>query len=669
MADNYAMIHTPIQLGTLHLPNRFVMGSMHTGLEEHPKGFERLAAFYRRRAEAGVGLIISGGIAPNSRAILFPGAAKLTCEKEVAKHQLVTKAVHEAGGKICLQILHAGRYGQTPDCVSASAIQAPISPFPPKVLTEPEIESEIQDFVHCAQLAAQAGYDGIELMGSEGYFINQFLAPATNHRTDQWGGNPGNRARLALEIVREIRRHTEEGFVLIFRISLLDLVNNGSTWQQVIALAKALEKEGVDAFNTGIGWHESKVPTIASMVPKAAFVETTAKLTAVVNVPVMATNRINDPETAEQILQNKKADLICMARPFLADPDFVLKSRSAQPNRINTCIGCNQACLDHAVKKQVTSCLVNPYACFETLKTITTAEIKKTIAVVGAGVSGMACAATLAQRGHEVHLFERSSLVGGQFNIASKVPGKSDYQDTVLYFENQLKIHGVRLFLNREADLETLTKFDEVVLATGTKPRIPDIPAIQHPKVLVYDQVLSGQQVPGSRVAIIGAGGVGFDVAKFLISDPSISSNTFQRYWGINSDSNTPGSLIPHDVNTPKRKVYLLQRSSAKFGQTLGKTTGWIHKTELIRAGVEMMSGVDYLWIDDIGITLAQDNKTITLPVDNILICAGQVSEREWHQPLVEKGCSLHLIGGAKQAAELDAKTAILQGTDLGLQL
>ncbi|KPB19071.1 NADPH-dependent 2,4-dienoyl-CoA reductase [Pseudomonas amygdali] len=677
-AAHYPHLLAPLDLGFTTLRNRTLMGSMHTGLEERPGGFERMAAYFAERARGGVGLMVTGGIAPNEEGGVYDGAAKLTNAEEAEQHRIVTRAVHEAGGKICLQILHAGRYAYSRKQVAPSAIQAPINPFTPRELDEEGIEKQIADFETCSTLARSAGYDGVEIMGSEGYFINQFLAAHTNHRTDRWGGSYENRMRLAVEIVTRVREAVGADFIIIFRLSMLDLVEGGSTWEEIVQLAKAVEQAGATLINTGIGWHEARIPTIATKVPRAAFSKVTAKLRGSVKVPLITTNRINTPEVAERILSEGDADMVSMARPFLADPEFVNKAAAGRAERINTCIGCNQACLDHTFGGKLTSCLVNPRACHETeLNYLPTRQVKK-IAVVGAGPAGLAAATVAAQRGHEVTLFDSASEIGGQFNIAKRVPGKEEFSETLRYFRNKVEETGVQLRLGTRIKAEDLlgAGFDEVILATGIAPRTPAIPGIDNQKVLSYLDVILQRKPVGRSVAVIGAGGIGFDVSEFLVHQgvaTSLDREAFWKEWGIDTMLEARGGVagIKPDVHAPARQVYLLQRKSSKVGDGLGKTTGWIHRTGLKNKQVQMLNSVQYLKIDDAGlhIRIGEDGEEKLLAVDNIVICAGQDPLRELYDDLVSAGQSVHLIGGADVAAELDAKRAIDQGSRLAAAL
>ncbi|MBV1809025.1 NADPH-dependent 2,4-dienoyl-CoA reductase [Pseudomonas viridiflava] len=677
-AAHYPHLLAPLDLGFTTLRNRSLMGSMHTGLEEKPGGFERMAAYFAERAQGGVGLMVTGGIAPNEEGGVYDGAAKLTTPEEALQHRVVTQAVHEAGGKICLQILHAGRYAYSRKQVAPSAIQAPINPFKPRELDEEGIEKQISDFVTCSTLAQSAGYDGVEIMGSEGYFINQFLAAHTNHRTDRWGGSYENRMRLAVEIVTRVREAVGPNFIIIFRLSMLDLVEGGSTWQEIVQLAKAVEQAGATIINTGIGWHEARIPTIATKVPRAAFSKVTAKLRGSVNIPLITTNRINTPEVAERILSEGDADMVSMARPFLADPEFVNKAAAGQAELINTCIGCNQACLDHTFGGKLTSCLVNPRACHETeLNYLPTRQIKK-IAVVGAGPAGLAAATVAAERGHQVTLFDSASEIGGQFNIAKRIPGKEEFSETLRYFTHKVQDTGIDLRLNTRVTAQDLlgAGFDDVILATGIAPRTPAIPGIDNPKVLSYLDVILQRKPVGRSVAVIGAGGIGFDVSEYLVHQgiaTSLDREAFWKEWGIDTTLEARGGVagIKPEVHAPARQVFLLQRKSSKVGDGLGKTTGWIHRTGLKNKQVQMLNSVQYLKIDDAGlhIRIGEEGEEKLLPVDNIVICAGQDPLRELYDDLVAAKQSVHLIGGADVAAELDAKRAIDQGSRLAAGL
>ncbi len=668
----YPKMLSPLDLGFTTLKNRVLMGSMHVGLEEAKDGFNRMAAFYSERAKGGVGLIVTGGIAPNDRARPMPGGARMTTQAEADKHKVVTQAVHDAGGKIAMQILHFGRYAYHPELVAPSALKAPINPFRPHALTTEEVEQTVEDYVNCAALAQSAGYDGVEIMGSEGYLINEFVAKQTNHRDDAWGGSYENRIRFPLEIVRKTRARVGANFIIIFRLSMLDLVEGGSTHEEVVQLAQELEKAGVTILNTGIGWHEARIPTIAAKVPRAAFAWVTQQLKGKVGIPLIATNRINTPEVAEQILADGMADMVSMARPFLADANFVAKAAAGKADEINTCIGCNQACLDHTFGGKITSCLVNPRACHETIMIETPARSKERIAVVGAGPAGLAFATTAARRGLDVTLFDAASEIGGQFNIAKQVPGKEEFFETLRYFGKQIELTGVTLKLNQKVNAQDLAAagFKHVVLATGVTPRTPEIEGINHPKVVGYLDVLRDKCKVGTTVALIGAGGIGFDTAEFLLHEgtsPSLDKAKFFTEWGVDTSFKAAGGLQPAHIEKSPRKVYLLQRKSSKVGDGLGKTTGWIHRTSLKNREVEMVNGVTYRKVDDAGLHITVGDKDMTIPADTIVVCAGQDPQRALQAGLQAAGCTVHLIGGADVAAELDAKRAIKQGTELAL--
>ncbi|PHM62928.1 FAD-dependent oxidoreductase [Xenorhabdus ishibashii] len=672
--SNYPHLLAPLDLGFTTLKNRVLMGSMHTGLEEHPDGAQRLAQFYAERAAGGVALIVTGGIAPNPQGVVATGASVLNSEGHLPHHKFITEAVHQAGGKIALQILHAGRYSYQKNSVAPSAIQASINPFMPREMSEGDIQQTIKDFARCAQLAQQAGYDGVEIMGSEGYLINQFLVTRTNHRQDKWGGAFENRMRFAIEIVKAVRAITGKNFIIIYRLSMLDLVEDGSNWQEIEQLAREIEKAGASIINTGIGWHEARIPTIATMVPRAGFSWVTQKLMGKVSIPVITTNRINNPQVAEQVLSEGCADMVSMARPFLADAEFVLKAEQNRADEINTCIGCNQACLDRVFVGKLTSCLVNPRACHETEFIATPVKSPKTIAVIGAGPAGLSFAVTAASRGHHITLFERENQIGGQFNIAKQIPGKEEFHETLRYFERQLALNGVEVRLNHTATIEQLSSFDEVVIATGIIPRLPDIDGIEHEKVLTYLDVLKHKRQVGKRVAIIGAGGIGFDTAEYLSQNgqsTSLSSHAFSQEWGIDRTIMHRGGLRPEgaQVERSPRKIYLLQRKDSKVGDGLGKTTGWVHKTSLLMRGVTMLNSVQYLKIDDQGLHIRRGDEQQCLEVDNVIICAGQEPLKALYQPLQTMGKSVHIIGGADIAAELDARRAIAQGAQLALKV
>jgi 2,4-dienoyl-CoA reductase (NADPH2) len=671
---NYTKLFEPLDLGFTTLKNRVLMGSMHTGLEELKGGYEKMAAFYAERAKGGVGLIVTGGIAPNIAGWVGPFSSKLTNKRTAEHHKIITKAVHEQDGKICLQILHTGRYGYHPFAVAPSSIKSPISPFKPWALSKLGIRKTIKDYINCAKLAQFAGYDGVEVMGSEGYLINQFIAAKTNKRTDEWGGSYENRIKFPLEIVKGIRKEVGENFIIIFRLSMLDLVEGGSTWEEVVHLAKELEKAGVTIINTGIGWHEARIPTIATMVPRGAFSWVTKKMMGEVNIPLVTTNRINTPEIAEKILQDGHADMVSMARPFLADAHFVNKAKANKGDEINTCIGCNQACLDHIFNRKAASCLVNPQACRETELKMTTATAKKNIAVVGAGPAGLTASTIAAERGHHVTLFDSASEIGGQFNIAKQIPGKEEFYETLRYYQKQLEIHNVHIRLNTTVQAEDLKEFDEIIVSTGITPRKPPIEGIDHPKVLSYIDVLKHKKEVGKRVAIIGAGGIGFDTAEYLTHDghsTSLDIPAFLEEWGIDPKNEVRSGvegIKPQPIPSP-REVYLLQRKETKIGDGLGKTTGWVHRISLKNKAVKMMNAVQYDKIDDAGLHITVRGEKQVLAVDNVVICAGQECKNELYEPLKNMGKTVHIIGGAFQAGELDAKRAIEQGYRLALEI
>lgn len=664
----------PLDLGFTQLKNRVLMGSMHTGLEEEKGGFEKLAAFYKERALGGVGLIVTGGISPNLRGRLTPHACQLSFPWQVGKHRVVTQAVHEAGGKICMQILHAGRYGYHPFSQAPSKIKSPITPFTPSAMSSRQVRSTIKDYASSAALAKKAGYDGVEVMGSEGYLINQFVSARTNTRTDEWGGAFEKRAQFPIEIVNTIRAKVGKDFIIIFRLSMLDLVDNGSTWDEVVQLAQWLEQAGVSILNTGIGWHEARVPTIATSVPRGAFAWVTEKLKQSVSVPLIATNRINTPEIGEQIIASGQADMVSMARPFLADPEFVNKAAANTPELINTCIGCNQACLDHTFSLKRATCLVNPRACYETEINFLPTANRKRIAVMGAGPAGMAFSVYAAMRGHHVVLFEAKSEVGGQFNLARKIPGKEEFNETIRYFINQIKLHKVELRLNTRLDASVLAteKFDEVVIASGVVPRDLVLPGFDDPRVVDYQKVLSGEVTVGNTVALIGAGGIGFDMAHYLCERQSstLNADKWLQQWGIDKTYQRAGGLTePQSDNTDHRKVFLLQRKTSKMGKGLGKTTGWIHRLVLKQHDVKMKTGVSYDKFDDAGLHIRVGETAEVLAVDNVVLCAGQESNRTLVDEMKATGLPVHLIGGVDVAAELDAKRAIRQGAELAMRL
>ena len=660
----YPHLLAPLDLGHVTLKNRVLMGSMHTGLEE-TGDWNRVAEFYAARARGGVALMVTGGMAPNREGGVFPGAAGLFTPQDIANHRLVTDRVHQAGGLIAMQILHAGRYAYSKDCVSASPVKSPISPFIPHELDEAGIEKQIADIVTAAIRAREAGYDGVEVMGSEGYFLNQFLVTHVNQRTDRWGGRYENRMRLPIEVVRRVRQAVGADFILIYRISLIDLIPNGSTWDEVITLARAIEAAGASILNTGIGWHEARVPTIATSVPRAAFAHLTARLRPEVSIPVIASNRINTPDVGESLLAAGSADMISMARPFLADPDFVVKAAAGNADEIAPCIACNQACLDHTFSGKLTSCLVNPRACHETVLSYGPAAVAKSVAVVGAGPAGLMTALVAAKRGHRVVLFDRSDRLGGQLNLARKVPGKEEFNGLVDWFTGSIAKAGIETRLGVSAGVEELRGFDEVVVATGVAPRDPGIAGQE--RALSYSDVLNGALV-GQRVAVIGAGGIGFDVAEFLVSGGhSVTEDkaAWRREWGVGDPADVAGGLVEAKPEPAAREVWLLQRKNEKLGRHLGKTTGWIHRAALQMKGVKMIGGVTYLGIEDAGLRISRDGKEELLPVDQVVLCAGQVPERRLADQLQAAGIKAHVIGGADVAAELDAKRAIDQGARL----
>ena len=673
-STKYPHLLQPLDLGFTTLKNRVLMGSMHTGLEEAKGGFEKMAAYYAERAKGQVGLIVTGGIAPNREGWVGPFAAKMSTKSEAKKHRIITEAVHREGGKICMQILHSGRYGYHPLAVSASAIRSPITPFRPRALSGRGVVRTINAFAKSAALAQEAGYDGVEIMGSEGYLINQFIVSKTNKRTDKWGGSYENRIQFPIEIVRKVRAAVGPNFIIIYRLSMLDLVDDGSTWDEVVHLAKEIEKAGATIINTGIGWHEARVPTIATMVPRGGFSWVTKRLMGEVSIPLITTNRINMPGIAETILADGHADMVSMARPMLADPFFVKKAAEGRTDEINTCIGCNQACLDHVFEQKRASCLVNPRACYETELIYKPAAQKKKIAVVGAGPAGLGFSIVAAERGHEVHLYEADQDIGGQFNMAKVIPGKEEFHETIRYFKVQIAKHGVHLHLNTRVDAGLLQaeKFDEIVLATGVVPREIQIPGIDHEKVLGYTDVLKHKKPVGNRVAIIGAGGIGFDVAEFLSNEhPEQEPETahFMQEWGVDMNYEKGGALMTAKPAPSPREIYLLQRKGGKLGAGLGKTTGWIHRSSLKKKAVNMIGSVRYEKIDDQGLHIRIHDEPQVLEVDNVIVCAGQESVRKLLEPLKASGISVHIIGGADEARELDAKRAIDQGARLAAQL
>lgn len=667
----YPNLFRPLTIGHLTLPNRVLMGSMHTNLEEAPNGFERLAAFYAERARAGVSLIVTGGIAPNPEGAVFQGANALIDEAQLPEHQGVVDAVHAEGGHLCMQILHAGRYAYSPDLVAPSAIQAPINPFMPRALASEEVEQQIADYVRCAKLAQQAGYDGVEIMGSEGYLINQFICQRTNQRDDEWGGAFENRMRFAVEIVRRVRAAVGERFVIIFRLSMIDLVEEGSTWEEVVTLGQAVEAAGANVINTGIGWHEARVPTIVTSVPRAAFTEVTHRIKAALSIPLITTNRINMPEVAERVLAAGHADMVSMARPFLADPAWVSKAEQGLAEEINTCIACNQACLDHTFAGKLTSCLVNPRACHETELTIEPAQTPKRVAVVGGGPAGLATVVTAASRGHSVVLFEQRSELGGQFNYARKIPGKEEFNETLRYYRVMLEKYAVEVRLNTTASAETLADFDEVVMATGVQPRELNLPGHDHDKVLSYAEAIESPERVGRKVAVIGAGGIGFDVSELLAHQghPALDIAEWCDEWGVDLAVGERGGLKAPTPPAVPRDIVMLQRKTSKPGKYLGKTTGWVHRASLKQRGVKTLTGCEYLKIDDEGLHFRREGVDQVLAVDSIVVCAGQESVRDLLAPLERAGTAVHIIGGADEASELDAKRAIEQGTRLAASL
>lgn len=675
MSTHYPHLLAPLDLGFTTLKNRILMGSMHIGLEEAPGGYARMAAFYAERAQGETGLIVTGGISPNDAGRTFAHASKLDTLEEAEKHKVITQAVHDAGGKIAMQILHTGRYSYQQEIVAPSAIQAPINPIKPQQLSSAEVWQTISDFVNCAKLAQYAGYDGVEIMGSEGYLINEFIAARTNHRDDEWGGQYENRIRFPIEIVKRTREEVGENFIIIYRLSMLDLVEGGSTLDEVIHLAKEIEKAGATIINTGIGWHEARIPTIATKVPRAAFTWVTEKIRPHVKVPLITSNRINTPEMAEYVLASGHADIVSMARPMLADPEFALKAREGRSDEINTCIGCNQACLDHIFNGKVASCLVNPRACHETELNFKAATTPKKIAVVGAGPAGLSFATYAASRGHKIKLYEAAEQIGGQFNIAKTIPGKEEFYETLRYFNRQIELQpNIELVLNYKIDYDELAKsdFDEIVIATGVTPRHLNLEGIQHLKVLSYLDVLKARQPVGHKVAIIGAGGIGFDTAEFLTHEGesgSIHPKKFYDEWGIDTSYSQVGGLKTAAVEHSAREIYLLQRKASSVGATLGKTTGWIHRTGLKNRNVKMIAGAQYDKIDDQGLHIQVGEKTTVLDVDHVIICAGQESFTAMYEPLKQLGKNVHLIGGAKEAGELDAKRAIRHGAELAAMI
>lgn len=663
----YPHLFQPLDLGFTTLKNRVLMGSMHTGLEEERNGFHKMAAYFGARASGGVGLIVTGGVAPNRAGWIAPLSLRLATQAQTKKHRQVTDAVHQEGGRICMQILHSGRYGYHPFCVAPSAIRAPINRFRPKPLTGKGVRKTISDFARCARLAWDAGYDGVEVMGSEGYLINQFIVKKTNLRTDEWGGSFNNRIRFPLEILRSIREEVGEKFIIIYRLSMLDLVKGGSTWEEVVHLAREVERAGATIINTGIGWHEARVPTIATMVPRAGFSWVTKRLMGEVKIPLVTTNRINMPETAERVLAAGCADMVSMARPMLADPEWVIKAEQGRKDEINTCIACNQACLDHIFSRETASCLVNPRACRETEMVMRHAKDIKNVCVVGGGPAGLSCAVTAATRGHKVTLFEAADELGGQFRLARNIPGKEEFRETIRYFRHMLELNAVTLRFGKMPEVGELRSYDEIIIATGVRPRPIQLPGADRDNVVDYAEVISGRYRVGARVAIIGAGGIGFDTAEFLLHDAASNDNTkdFLQEWGIDPEYKTAGGLGEVRLRPPGRQIFLLQRKKTKPGAGLGKTTGWIHRSVLKKNGVKMLNGVEYLGVEDDGLRIKVNDQEQLLEVDDVVVCAGQLSQTELAVELERQGIAHHLIGGVRKAAEIDAKRAILEGVRL----
>lgn len=671
-SSKYPHLLQPLNLGFTTLKNRVIMGSMHTGLEEEKNGYDRMAAYFAERAKGQVGLIVTGGIAPNRQGWTAPFTSKITNKREANRHKKITKSVHENDGKICMQILHSGRYGYHPFAVAPSAIKSPISPFKPWALSKMGVNRTIRHFVRAAKLAQHAKYDGVEIMGSEGYLINEFVSAKTNKRTDKWGGEFENRIQFPLDIIRRTREAVGENFILIFRLSMLDLVEEGNTWEETVHFAKEIEKAGATIINTGIGWHEARVPTIATMVPRGGFSWVTEKMMKEIKIPLITTNRINSPEKAEEILAKGHAHMVSMARPFLSDPEIIKKAIEGREEEINTCIGCNQACLDHVFKQKTASCLVNPRACHETILNYTPTPAPKTIAVIGAGPAGLAAATVTAKRGHKVTLFETHTEIGGQFNIAKLIPGKEEFYETLRYFANEIKIHGVELKLNTKATATELKQFDEVIIATGIKPRQIKLKGIDNENVLDYEDVLKLCKPVGKKVAIIGAGGIGFDVAEFLSHEeesPSLDTNLFLKEWGIDGTNSVRGGLLKPNPHPSPREITMLQRSNSKIGKDLGKTTGWIHRQSLKMKKVTMLNGVSYDKIDEKGIHITINEKKQLIEADTIVVCAGQVSVNLLHEELIKLGKIPHLIGGGKNAKKIDAQRAIREGSELGADI
>ncbi|MFA1562939.1 NADPH-dependent 2,4-dienoyl-CoA reductase [Aliivibrio fischeri] len=666
---SYPHLFQPLDLGFTQLKNRVLMGSMHTGLEESNDGFKKLSAFYAARAKGGVGLIVTGGFAPNFRGRLTPFSAQFSSSRAAEKHKTLTQAVHDNDGKIALQLLHAGRYAMHPLALSASDIRAPIGMFTPSQMSERQIQKTIRDFANSAYFAKQANYDGVEIMGSEGYLINQFICARTNVRYDNWGGSYQNRIRFPLEIIKAIREKVGSDFIIIFRLSMLDLVEQGSTFEEVVELAQELEKTGVTILNTGIGWHEARIPTIATQVPRAAFSWVTEKLKDKVSIPLVTCNRINTPEVAENILATGQADMVSMARPFLADPEFVNKAEQNKAELINTCIGCNQACLDHVFKAKRATCLVNPQACYETELVLEPSSKTKSIGIIGAGMAGLSCAVSLAERGYQVTVFERNERIGGQFNLAMQIPGKEEFKETIRYFTNKLDHKNIIVKLNYSVEMDELRKFDEVVVATGVKPRTPQLEGSEHPKVIDYQVYIKTQPTLGQKVAVVGAGGIGVDVATMITEPENQTLETWLQDWDIDKNIEFEGGLKPQDTYKPTREVWLMQRKKGSIGKGPGKTTGWIHKRTLEKRGVNMLAGVEYLKVNDDGLYIRHNDEVKLLDVDHVIMCAGQVSVNELAEVLTINEINHHVIGGADYAGELDAKRAIRQGVELASKL
>ncbi|MUJ22489.1 NADPH-dependent 2,4-dienoyl-CoA reductase [Aliivibrio fischeri] len=666
---SYPHLFQPLDLGFTQLKNRVLMGSMHTGLEESNDGFKKLSVFYAARAKGGVGLIVTGGFAPNFRGRLTPFSAQFSSSRAAEKHKTLTQAVHDNDGKIALQLLHAGRYAMHPLALSASDIRAPIGMFTPSQMSERQIQKTIRDFANSAYFAKQANYDGIEVMGSEGYLINQFICARTNVRYDNWGGSYQNRIRFPLEIIKAIREKVGSDFIIIFRLSMLDLVEQGSTFEEVVELAQELEKAGVTILNTGIGWHEARIPTIATQVPRAAFSWVTEKLKDKVSIPLVTCNRINTPEVAEDILATGQADMVSMARPFLADPEFVNKAEQNKAELINTCIGCNQACLDHVFKAKRATCLVNPQACYETELFLEPSNKTKSIAVVGAGMAGLSCAVSLAERGYQITVFERNERIGGQFNLAMQIPGKEEFKETIRYFTNKLDHQNIVVKLNYSVEMDELRQFDDVVVATGVKPRAPHLEGSEHPKVIDYQTYIKTQPTLGQKVAVVGAGGIGVDVATMITEPGNQTLETWLRDWDIDKNIEFEGGLKPQDTHKSSREVWLMQRKKGSIGKGPGKTTGWIHKRTLEKRGVNMLAGVEYLKVNDDGLYIRHNDEVKLLDVDHVIMCAGQVSVNELAEALTINEINHHVIGGADYAGELDAKRAIRQGVELASKL